>query len=272
MGTQATCRSKTGIFAERGAATGAMPGLAVSQVRRAFGTTGQRTLPCADHDEQIRRLKRFLSPQVTRFILSCDEDELLQCRRREITVVFCDLRGYTAFTETTAPDDVMTFLRMYHRLLGRVITDFNGTIERFTGDGIMVYLDEPPIEAQAENAVRMALRLREGLAELCALWRRWGSDLDFGIGIALGLASVGTVGFEGRYDYAAIGPVTNLGSRLCARAARGQILINQRVYAAVQGMVDADLAGSLDLHGFHSRVTAYFVRDLKANGSSSDRP
>ena len=175
MGTQATCRSKTGIFAERGAATGAMPGLAVSQVRRAFGTTSQRTLPCADHDEQIRRLKRFLSPQVTRFILSCDEDELLQCRSREITVVFCDLRGYTAFTETTAPDDVMTFLRMYHRLLGRVITDFNGTIERFTGDGIMVYLDEPPIEAQAENAVRMALRLREGLAELCALWRRWGS-------------------------------------------------------------------------------------------------
>ena len=220
-----------------------------------------------DYAEQIRRLTRFLSPQVARFILSCDDGELLQSRRREITVVFCDLRGYTAFAEATPPDEVMAMLRRYHESLGRVITDFDGTLERFTGDGIMVYFDDPPVDAQAARAVRMAVRMRERLRPLCTSWRERGHLLDVGIGIALGPASVGTVGFEGRYDFAAIGPATNLGARLCAHAAPDQILICHRVYAAVRRLVHADPVGRLALRGFECDVTAYSVRGLTGEGA-----
>jgi adenylate cyclase len=218
------------------------------------------------HPEQVRRLKRFLSPQVTRFILSCDEQQLLQSQYREITVVFCDLRGFTSFVESAPLEDVMMLLRAYHRVLGRLIVRFNGTLERFTGDGMMIYFDEPPVAEQALRAVRMGLQMRSAVRELCRRWRGRGYELDIGVGIAVGLASVGTVGFEGRYDYAAIGPVTNLGSRLCAHAAPGQILISERTYGAVQDLVDAEPVGGLSLRGFRSRTVAYDVRDLKPRG------
>ena len=236
---------------------------------RAF-VAGRGTPASADPAEQIRRLKRFLSPQVARFIMSCDERELLQCRRREVTVVFCDLRGFTSFSEVAAPDVIMTVLRMYHEALGRLTIEFDGTVERFTGDGIMVYFEAPPIETQAARAVRMAVRMRARVRELCAAWRRWGHDLDVGMGVALGFASVGTVGFEGRYDYAAIGPVTNLGSRLCAHAAPGEILISESVYAAVRHLVDACPVDGLVLRGFPSRVIAYAVRDVITGASGPD--
>jgi adenylate cyclase len=213
--------------------------------------------------EHVRRLQRFLSPQVRRFILSCDDQQLLQSQCREVTVVFCDLRGFTSFVESAPLEDVMMVLRTYHQVLGRLTAHFNGTLERFTGDGIMVYFDEPPVAEQAARAVRMSIHMRSGVRELCRRWRRRGYELDVGIGIALGLASVGTVGFEGRYDYAAIGPVTNLGSRLCAHAAPGQILISQRAYTAVQHLVDAEPVEALPLRGFRSRTVAYDVRDLK---------
>lgn len=235
-------------------ASGGSPALAV-QVN---GTA------CTAHGEQIRRLRRFLSPQVAAFALSGDETELLQVKRREITVVFCDLRGFTAFAEVAAPEDVMDVLRRYHHALGSLVTAFDGTLERFAGDGIMVYFDQPTVEQQVAKAVRMALHVRERVSTLCALWRRWGYDLDVGIGIALGFASVGTVGFEGRYDYAAIGPVTNLASRLCARAAPGQILISQRLYASAQNTVDVEPVGNLTLPGFHGPVAAYSIRGLLA--------
>jgi adenylate cyclase len=227
---------------------------------------------CAAHGEQIRRLKRFLAPQVARFALSCDEGELLQVKRREITVLFCDLRGFTAFAEVAAPEDVMEVLRRYHHMLGSLVTAYDGTLERFTGDGVMVYFDQPAVEEQAAKAIRLALQIRERVGPLCAEWRRWGYDLGLGIGIALGFASVGTIGFNGRYDYAAIGPVTNLASRLCAHAAPGQILISQRLHASIQSTVAAEPVGSLTLGGFHAPIPAYSVRGLQANADEDPAP
>ena len=227
---------------------------------------------CATHGEQIRRLKRFLAPQVAQFALSSDETELLRMKRREITVLFCDLRGFTAFAEVAAPEDVMEVLRRYHHTLGSLVTAYDGTLERFTGDGVMVYFDQPAVEKQVAKAVRMALRVRERVGQLCAVWRRWGYDLDLGIGIALGFASVGTIGFEGRYDYAAIGPVTNLASRLSAHAAPGQILISQRLYSSIQATVAAEPVGNLTLGGFHGPVPAYSVRGLHASAEEDPAP
>jgi class 3 adenylate cyclase len=227
---------------------------------------------CATHGEQIRRLKRFLAPQVAQFVLSCDEGELLRVKRREITVLFCDLRGFTAFAEVAAPEDVMEVLRRYHHTLGSLVTAHDGTLERFTGDGVMVYFDQPTIEEQAAKAIRLALRIRERVSPLCAEWRRWGYDLGLGIGIALGFASVGTIGFDGRYDYAAIGPVTNLASRLCAHAAPGQILVSQRLYASIQDAVAAEPVGSLTLGGFHAPIPAYSVRGLQASADEDPAP
>jgi adenylate cyclase len=225
---------------------------------------GEGAVHHPDYAEQVRRLKRFISPQVARFILSCNEGDLLQCQRREITVAFGDLRGFTSFAEAVPPEHLMAVVRMYHEVLGELIVEFDGTLERFTGDGIMVYFDEPPVEEQAERALAMAIRMRARVGDLCARWRRRGHQLDFGMGIAQGPASVGAVGFQGRYDYAAIGPVTNLSSRLCGHAGPGQILISQPVYRAIQRMVDAERVDGLALDGFPSEMTAYSVRDLKS--------
>jgi class 3 adenylate cyclase len=214
--------------------------------------------------ERIGRLKRFFSPQLAELIVSTGEEKLLESHRREVTVVFCDLRGFTAFTETTEPEDIMEVLREYHTALGELIFRFEGTLERFAGDGLMVFFNDPiPCPDPAAQAVRMAVAMRQRVGELTEIWRKRGHHLDLGVGIAQGYATLGKIGFEGRYDYAAIGTVTNLAARLCGEAAGGQILISQRVYAAVEALAVADQVGELSLKGFVKPVPAYNVWALK---------
>src|SRR5919109_1627105 len=214
--------------------------------------------------ERIGRLKRFLSPQLAELIVSTGEEKLLESHRREVTVVFCDLRGYTALSETTEPEEVMGILRAYHAALGELIFRFEGTLERFVGDGLMVFFNDPvPCPDPAERAVRMAVAMRQRVGELTEMWRKRGHQLDFGVGIAQGYATLGKIGFEGRFDYAAIGSVTNLAARLCGEATGGQILINQRVYAAVEELVKAEPRGDLLLKGFARPVPAFSVHELK---------
>jgi adenylate cyclase len=214
--------------------------------------------------ERIGRLKRFFSPQLAELIVSTGEEKLLESHRREVTVVFCDLRDFTAFSETTEPEEVMEVLREYHTALGELIFRFEGTLERFAGDGLMVFFNDPvPCPDPAARAVRMAVAMRQRVGELTGTWRKRGHQLDFGVGIAQGYATLGKIGFEGRFDYAAIGTVTNLAARLCGEAAGGQILINQRVYAAVEALAVADQVGELSLKGFVKPVPAYNVWALK---------
>jgi adenylate cyclase len=214
--------------------------------------------------ERIGRLKRFFSPQLAELIVSAGEDRLLESHRREVTVVFCDLRGFTAFAETTEPEEVMGVLREYHTVLGELIFRFEGTLERFAGDGLMVFFNDPvPCPDPAARAVRMAVAMRHRVMELSDAWRKRGHQLDFGVGIAQGYATLGKIGFEGRFDYAAIGTVTNLAARLCAEAEGGQILISQPVCAAVETLVVAEPMGELSLKGFVKPVPAFAIRDLK---------
>jgi adenylate cyclase len=214
--------------------------------------------------ERIGRLKRFFSPQLAELIVSTGEEKLLESHRREVTVVFCDLRGFTEFSETTEPEDIMEVLREYHTALGELIFRFEGTLERFAGDGLMVFFNDPiPCPDPAAQAVRMAVAMRQRVGELTEIWRKRGHHLDLGVGIAQGYATLGKIGFEGRFDYAAIGTVTNLAARLCGEAAGGQILISQRVYAAVEALAVADQVGELSLKGFVKPVLAYNVWALK---------
>jgi class 3 adenylate cyclase len=178
-----------------------------------------------------------------------------------VTVVFLDLRGFTAFAETTEPEEVMGVLREYHAEMGGLILEHEGTLERFTGDGMMIFFNDPVLVANpAERAVRMALAMRDRVAELIVKWRRRGFDLDFGVGIAQGYATIGAIGFEGRWDYGAIGIVTNLAARLCGEAKPGQILISQRVRGAVDDLIEVDPVGDLMLKGFLKPVPAFNVR------------
>ncbi len=179
--------------------------------------------------ERLGRLKRFFSPQLADLIVSGGADDPLKSHRREVTVVFLDLRGFTAFAETSEPEEIMGVLREYHAEMGRMILAHEGTLERFAGDGMMVFFNDPvPVPDPAARAVRMVLEMRERLAELTVKWRKRGFDLGFGAGIAQGFATIGAVGFEGRWDYGAIGTVTNLAARLCSEAKPGQILISQK--------------------------------------------
>jgi adenylate cyclase len=227
-------------------------------------TLEQRVAEQLAEIERIGRLKRFFSPQLAELIVSTGEEKLLESHRREVTVVFCDLRGFTAFSETSEPEEVMEVLREYHAALGELIFRFEGTLERFTGDGLMVFFNDPvPCPDPAARAVRMALAMRQRVAELTEKWRKRGHQLDLGVGIAQGYATLGKIGFEGRFDYAAIGTVTNLAARLCGEAAAGQILISQRVCAAVETLAVFEPIGELALKGFVKPVLAYSVCALK---------
>jgi adenylate cyclase len=227
-------------------------------------TLEQRVAEQLAEIERIGRLKRFFSPQLAELIVSTGEEKLLESHRREVTVVFCDLRGFTAFSETSEPEEVMEVLREYHAALGELIFRFEGTLERFTGDGLMVFFNDPvPCPDPAARAVRMALAMRQRVAELTEKWRKRGHQLDLGVGIAQGYATLGKIGFEGRFDYAAIGTVTNLAARLCGEAAAGQILISQRVCAAVEALAVFEPIGELALKGFVKPVLAYSVCALK---------
>ena len=213
--------------------------------------------------ERLGSLKRFLSPQVAEMILSAGDERVLESHRREITVVFCDLRGFTAFAETSEPEEVMGVLRQYHEALGQLIFRHEGTLERFVGDGLVVLFNDPlPCPDPSARAVRMAVAMRARIADLSESWRKQGHELGFGVGIAQGYATLGRIGFEGRSDYAAIGPVANLASRLCDEASDGDIFISQRALAAVEHLIEAQPLGDLVLKGFVRPVTSYRILRL----------
>jgi adenylate cyclase len=215
--------------------------------------------------ERLSRLKRFFSPALAEAIVGGGADDPLKSHRREIVVVFLDLRGFTAFAETSEPEEVMGVLREYHAAMGEAILAHEGTLERFTGDGMMIFFNDPvPVANPQERAIRMALAMRAAVDGLTARWRRLGFDLDFGIGIAQGYATIGAIGFEGRWDYGAIGTVTNLAARLCGEARPGQILVARRLYGAVEHLVDVEPVGELTLKGFAKPVTAFNVLRARA--------
>jgi adenylate cyclase len=214
--------------------------------------------------ERIGRLKRFLSPQVAQVVSSGDEG-VLASHRRDVTVVFCDLRDFTAFAEAAEPEEVMTVLREYHATLGALIDKFEGTIERFAGDGLLVLFNDPlPCPDPSLRAVRMAVEMRREIAALAEKWRMSGHELGFGIGIAHGYATMGCIGFEGRFQYSATGTVANLASRLCDAARNGQILVDAKVHAAVNGRAELESVGELELKGFRRPVPAFNVCKLQS--------
>jgi class 3 adenylate cyclase len=209
---------------------------------------------------RVGRLKRFLAPQLAELIVSQGDEKILESHRREIVVVFCDLRGYTAFAETAEPEEVLDFLREYHGALGPLVSQFEGTLDQFSGDGIMVFFNDPvPIPDPAERAVKMAVAMRESASSLIAAWRERGRELGFGAGIAQGYATLGQIGFSERSGYTAIGTVCNVAARLCGEAKDGQILLSQRVNVALKGSVATEQFGALVLKGLTQPVVAYNV-------------
>lgn len=211
--------------------------------------------------ERLGRLKRFFSPALAEAILAGGAADPLKSHRREITVVFLDLRGFTAFTETADPEEVMGVLREYHAAMGALIQDHEGTLERFTGDGIMVFFNDPqPVPDAPARAVRMATQMQQAMTDLGSGWRRRGYELQMGIGIATGYATIGGIGFEGRIDYGAIGTVTNLAARLCGEARGGEILLAPRAAAALGDGFDVEPAGEFALKGFARPIAATRVR------------
>ena len=214
--------------------------------------------------ERLGRLKRFFSPQLAELIVAGGAEDPLRTHRREVTVVFLDLRGFTAFAETADPEEVMAVLRQYHAEMGTLILEHEGTLERFTGDGMMIFFNDPVLVPNpAERAIRMAVAMRERVKHLSLGWRKRGYDLDFGVGIAQGYATIGAIGFEGRWDYGAIGTVTNLAARLCGEARGGQILVAPRVAADVEDLIESEEVGPLPLKGFAKPVAASNVLGVK---------
>jgi len=211
-----------------------------------------------DELERLSRLRRFLSPQIADLIVSSGNEGLLDSHRREITVVFGDLRGFTAFSETAEPEDVMAVLRDFHTELGQLVFQFEGTLEWFAGDGIMTIFNDPfPCPEPTLRAVRMSLAMRARFGELALGWRKQGYDLHLGIGIAAGYATLGKIGFEARFEYGPVGSVVNLAARLCDEADGGQILLDPRAWAAVEEVLVAEPIGPLTLKGFHRPISAF---------------
>jgi len=227
-------------------------------------TLEQRVAEGIAERERLARMKRFFSPQVADLIVSGGTDDPLRSHRREITVVFLDLRGFTAFTEAVDPEKVMSVLGEYHKAMGHLIMAHQGTLERFAGDGIMIFFNDPvTLDNPAEHAVRMAVEMQQNFEQLAARWCERGYELNLGIGIAQGMATLGTIGFEGRRDYGAIGGVTNLAARLCSEAAPGQILVSRPVLDWIEDLVWFDPVAALALKGFSQTVDAFNVRALK---------
>jgi class 3 adenylate cyclase len=213
--------------------------------------------------ERVNRLRRFLSPQLADLIVGSGDESFLDSHRREIVVVFCDLRRFTPFAESSEPEEVMGVLGEYHAALGELVFRFEGTLERFTGDGLMVVFNDPlPCDDAPARAIRMAVAMRGRVHDLAAGWQRRGHDLGFGAGVTQGYATLGRIGFAGRYDYAAVGSVTNVAARLCARAADGQILATQRVVSATEDVAVSDPVGDLELPGLARPVRAFNIKGL----------
>jgi adenylate cyclase len=220
--------------------------------------------------ERLSRLKRFFSPQVSDLILSGGTEDPLKSHRSEITVLFVDLRGYTEFSDTSDPEEVMGVLHEYHASMGRLIMEYQGTLEHFAGDSIMVFFNDPvPVPNPAQCAVRMALDMQAEFARLAGKWGRRGYSLNVGIGIAQGYATLGAIGFEGRLDYGAVGTVCSLAARLCAYAAGGQTLVSQRVLAGIDEIAEFEPVGELALKGFRRPVPAFNILALKETSRSA---
>jgi adenylate cyclase len=226
-------------------------------------TLESRVAQQIDELERFARLRRFLSPTLAELILT-QGDEILESHRREIAVLFADLRGWTDFSVTTEPEEVMAVIRAFHTAMGELIESFEATVGWFAGDGVMVWFNDPiPCENPSERAVRTAVAMRDAMGELGSGWRRRGHELDFSVGIALGYATIGRIGFEGRYDYGAVGTVLNLASRLWDEARAGQIVVSRRVLAEIEDLVEAEPVGALSLKGFGRPVEAFAVLDVE---------
>jgi class 3 adenylate cyclase/DNA-binding CsgD family transcriptional regulator len=214
--------------------------------------------------QRLARLRRFLSPPLADLILSSGSETALASHRREIAVLFCDLRGFTPFAEAAEPEEVMTVLGQFHEIVGELVHSLEATVGYFAGDGLMVFFNDPmPCDEPALRAVRLAVALREEMTELTERWRKRGNNLDFGVAITFGYATLGEIGFEGRSDYGAIGSVVNLASRLCDEAKPGQVLISQSAYAAMDDLIDVEELPALTLKGFSRPVPAYNVVGLR---------
>jgi adenylate cyclase len=215
--------------------------------------------------ERVGRLRRFLPPQVAELVVSSGDERLLESHRREVTVVFCDLRGFTAFAEAAEPEEVIAILHEYHAALGTLINKFGGTVERFAGDGVLILFNDPvPCPDPCIRAVQLAIEMRDEIAKLAEKWRKHGHELGFGVGIAHGHATLGCIGFEGRFQYSVTGTVANLASRLCDKAANGQILIDPKVRAAIEPIAEIEPAGELVLKGLHRPVNTSNALRLRA--------
>jgi adenylate cyclase len=237
----------------------------ISELNR---TLEQRVSDQVAQLERMARLKRFFSPQLAELIVGGDAEDPLKSHRREITVVFLDLRGFTRFAGTVEPEEVMSVLREYHAEMGRLVLEHEGTLERFTGDGMMIFFNDPlEVPNPLERAIRMALSMRQCVAALAQGWHKRGYELDFGVGLAKGYATIGAIGFEGRWDYGAIGTVTNLAARLCGEAKPGQILISNLLVGTVEDLVEVEPVGELGLKGFEGRsITAFNIVRFKGEG------
>ena len=232
-------------------------------------TLEQRVQEQVSQIDGLGRLKSFFSPQLAEAIVAGGA-AMLKTHRREINVVFIDLRGFTAFTDQAEPEEVMEMLHAFHASMGRIVVQHGGTLERFAGDSVMVFFNDPvPMERPAEAAVRMALAMQQAFPALGAEWSKRGFDLGLGCGIAQGYATLGQIGFEGRWDYAAIGSVTNLAARLCSEAKGGQILVDRKTMAKVEGLVDSVALGPLTLKGFTHPVPAFELGTLKVAESGA---
>jgi class 3 adenylate cyclase len=214
--------------------------------------------------DKMGRLKSFLSPHLAEMVLAGEAADPLKPHRSAVTVVYIDLRGFTAFSQVSEPEEIMTVLNEYHAEMGALIQEFNGTIEHFVGDGIMVIFNDPvPVPNPTELAIRMVIVMRKQMADLRIKWQKRGYDLDCGFGIAHGYATIGAIGFGGRWDYSTIGTVANLASRLCDETKGPQIIIDQKTLSHIEDIVETEPLGLLDLKGFSNPINSFNVIRLK---------